>query len=188
MSLEDSASALRCLPGGYLQNERVEVSIEVTARHTTLAYAVEETVPTGWRIESISHGGTFDALHGQIKWGPFCDATPRTLRYQLVPLAAASGPARFAGSASLDGAALPIGGPALLCSTSRLTWSPEPGTGRWALQVKGDLGARYLIETSSNLVQWTPLTTITNSLGSVVIPNPVSTESPQQYYRARLVP
>ena len=188
MSLEDSASALRCLPGGYLQNERVEVSIEVTARHTTLAYAVEETVPTGWRIESISHGGAFDALHGQIKWGPFCDATPRTLRYQLVPLAAASGPVRFAGSASLDGAALPIGGPALLCSTSRLTWSPEPGTGRWALQVKGDLGARYLIETSSNLVQWTPLTTITNSLGSVAIPNPVSTESPQQYYRARLAP
>jgi uncharacterized delta-60 repeat protein len=188
MSLEDSASALRFLPGGYLSDEPVEVSIEVSARQTTLAYAVQETVPAGWRIDSISHGGALDVLHGQIKWGPFCDATPRTLHYQLVPPAVASGQVRFAGSASLDGAAVPVGGPALLCSTSRLTWSPEPGTGRWALQVKGDLGARYMVETSTNLVQWAPMTTITNSLGSVVIPDPVSSESPQQYYRARLVP
>jgi uncharacterized delta-60 repeat protein len=187
MGPDASASALRRLPGGYLPQERIEVSIEVTARHTTLAYALEETVPAGWRIDSISHGGAFDPLHGQIKWGPFCDATPRTLRYQLVPPAAASGPVSFAGSASFDGAFLPVGGSALLGSTSRLAWSPEPGTGRWALQVRGALGASYLIETSTNLVQWTPLTTITNSLSSVVIPNPVWTDSPQQYYRARLV-
>jgi hypothetical protein len=188
MNLIDSASALRFLPAGYLPDEPVEVSIEVSARQTTLAYAVQEAVPSGWRLETISHGGTFDALHGQIKWGPFCDSTPRTLRYQLAPPAAASGPVRFVGSASLDGAALSVGGRAVICSTSRLSWGLQPETGRWALRLKGDPGARYLVESSADLLQWTPLTTITDPLGTVEIPITVSTRSLQQYYRARLVP
>jgi uncharacterized delta-60 repeat protein len=186
--LDERASAMRCLPRGYLADEPLEITIAVAPRQNTLAYAVQETVPSGWRLETLSHNGTFDALHGHIKWGPFCDFTPRTLRYQLVPPTAASGPVRFVGSASLDGAALSVGGPAVICSTSRLSWGLQPETGRWALRLKGDPGARYLVESSTDLLQWTPLTTITDPLGTVEIPIPVSMRSLQQYYRARLVP
>ncbi|HWQ90689.1 MAG TPA: hypothetical protein VN673_03375 [Clostridia bacterium] len=188
MVLDEKVSALRHLPRGYLAGETFEVTIEVSALSTTLAYAVEESFPAGWQIQNISHGGAIDPLHGQIKWGPFCDSTPRTLRYQMVPPAAATGPISFAGSASFDGAATPLGGPAFIGSASRLTWTPQPEKGRWVLQLNGDRNARYLVETSTNLVQWTPLTMVTNSLGQVEIPAPVPSQSPQQqYYRAKLL-
>ncbi|HWH68517.1 MAG TPA: hypothetical protein VNT26_03990, partial [Candidatus Sulfotelmatobacter sp.] len=186
MHPDDKVAVLRRAPTGYLAGEAFEVTIEVSALTSTLAYAVEESSPAGWQIQNISHGGAIDTVHSQIKWGPFSDATPRTLRYQLVPPPAASGPISFLGSASFDGANTPVAGPAVISSTSRLTWTSQPEKGRWVLQLKGDRDAAYLVETSTNLVMWTPLTVVTNSLGQVEIPAPLTSQA-QQYYRARLV-
>jgi hypothetical protein len=68
-----------------------------------LAYAVQDTPPPGWAVSNISDDGTFDPATGTVFWGPFFDALPRPLSYQVTPPAGATGAASFAGEASFDG-------------------------------------------------------------------------------------
>ena len=84
------------------------VTLAATPDTTTQVYAVEETPPTNWPVSEISHGGAFDARSGKVKWGPYVDATPRVLSYQVTPPPGASGTNRFSGQAAVDQAELPI--------------------------------------------------------------------------------
>jgi hypothetical protein len=54
---------------------------------------------------------------------------------------------------------------------------------RFTLQ--GDLGAAYSIEASTNLLDWTPLITVTNSNGSVMWADPAAAVFNQRFYRAK---
>ncbi len=84
------------------------VTLAATPDTTTQVYAVEETPPTNWVVSVISHGGAFDARSGKVKWGPYVDATPRVLSYQVTPPPGASGTKRFSGQAAVDQVELPI--------------------------------------------------------------------------------
>ena len=118
---------------------------------------------------------------------PFHDATPRTLRYTLVPPATARGRVALAGSASFDGTLVRIAGSNMLYCSSRLTWNRRQTQPGWALQLRGGIGERYVVERSTDLRNWTPLITVTNSLGSVELPNVEQPASGNCYYRARLL-
>jgi hypothetical protein len=74
------------------------------------AYAVEDRPPPGWRVASISHGGTFDPLTGKVKFGPFYDAEPRGFSYLVFPPPDTQGVFAFTGTASADGVNTPIAG------------------------------------------------------------------------------
>jgi Domain of unknown function (DUF5122) beta-propeller len=183
---DESVAALRRAPKGYVAGEPLEITVETIPAAGVTAYALEESFPAGWQVVSMSPGGVIDPVHSQIKWGPFFDAASRTLRYQLVPPASTTAFVTLAGTASANGRALPVTGPALLLPGSRLSWSWQPKDRTGSLQFRGALGARYLIETSTDLIRWEPWLTFTNNSGLTEIPTPSAPDSSQRFYRGKL--
>ena len=53
------------------------------------------------------------------------------------------------------------------------------------VSLTGEVGASYSIEASTNLVNWTPLVTLTNSNGSVNLVDPAAARFNQRFYRAK---
>jgi alpha-tubulin suppressor-like RCC1 family protein len=98
--------------GSFVRREiaRPTVRLITTPPGSVSVHAVEDRPPAGWAVANISHGGVFDAQTGKVKFGPFFDATPRTLSYDVVPPTGAQGVFAFAGSASADGVNSPITG------------------------------------------------------------------------------
>jgi hypothetical protein len=58
-------------------------------------------------------------------------------------------------------------------------------SGDFALNFRGSPGRRYTIQTSTNLADWT---TVTTNVFPFLVTEPVSSSVPQKYYRALLVP
>jgi uncharacterized delta-60 repeat protein len=179
--------AFRRVPPLYVPGQPLEAAIHVTTSPVFRAYAVEEQIPEGWSARAISDGGQVDSVNRLIKWGPFHDATPRTLRYTLVPPTTALGRIALAGSASYDGTLVRIAGCNMLYCSSRLTWNRRQTQPGWGLQLTGEIGERYVVERSTDLTTWTGVTTVTNETGTVEVPNVGEPAARKCYYRARLV-
>ncbi|HEY5914143.1 MAG TPA: hypothetical protein VJA21_26445, partial [Verrucomicrobiae bacterium] len=186
--LDGLSSASRALPNAYVPGEPLEVAIAVSPTPSTMSYAVEESIPAGWQVLLPSHGGQLDAIHGQVKWGPFFDCSARTLRYQLLPPVGSAGAVAFAGGASFDGSTALVSGSAAIRAGSRLSWKAQPGSSGLVLQLRAAAGLRYAIEVSEDLVRWSPLATVNNDSGLVEIPIIINSTHPQRYYRAMPVP
>jgi hypothetical protein len=62
--------------------------------------------------------------------------------------------------------------------------SAKPGSGSFVLQLSGFSGQSYWIETSTNLVNWTTISTNVLTYSSVNITNTVNGSSSHQYWRA----
>lgn len=90
----------RSVPSHYSPGVPVVLTLAVSPDSDTLVYAVEESVPQGWSVTSLSHAGVFDPVQRRIKWGPFVDAAAltRTLTCKLTPGPGATGPVTFSGS------------------------------------------------------------------------------------------
>jgi hypothetical protein len=71
-------------------------------------------------------------------------------------------------------------------SQASMSLSPQPGGMQVTLQ--GTPGRTYSIETSTDLVHWTPLTSQLNSTGTINITDAAATNYPMRFYRAREVP
>ena len=56
--------------------------------------------------------------------------------------------------------------------------------GSFEMRFNSETGGQYFIEQSTNLLNWTPLFTITNDSGSLVLTVPEGGASPQAFYRA----
>jgi len=52
----------------------------------------------------------------------------------------------------------------------------------------GEMGTVYQIETTSNLKQWMPWITVTNTFGTLQFTDPLGTNGSQRFYRAELLP
>ena len=103
-TLVDGSFAIRAFgTAGYVPKEPVTIAIEVTPDPGTTAYALEDTIPTGWTLGEISDGGIQDRVNGMVKWGPFFDNQNRILTYQVVPPTGDSAPKTFSGIISSDG-------------------------------------------------------------------------------------
>ena len=182
-----TGTAQRSLPAGFLATEPVDVTLSVKPVSTTSAYAVEESLPAGTRLVSVADGGALDALQSRVKWGPYLDNSPRVLRYRVVLPQPEGGLLQFAGAASFDGDLVTTLGPNKVRSTSLLTCGAPPQSGQWDLLLRGDLGAVYELQTSTDLARWTALSRFTNSSGTVRIPLSIVPGTTQLYYRANLV-
>jgi hypothetical protein len=106
--------AVRSLPACYVAGYGVTVSVDLGPAPTVLAHAAADAPPEGWTVGSISDGGVWDGLAGQVKWGPFFDATARVLTYVVTPPSGTNGTFSFDGVASFDGVDVTLGGPATL--------------------------------------------------------------------------
>jgi hypothetical protein len=58
--------------------------------------------------------------------------------------------------------------------------------GSFAFTLSGDAGCSYLIEVSSNLVEWAPLGTLSNTASQADFTDPETANSISRFYRARL--
>lgn len=107
---DGSAMARREVPSWYVPGQPAPVSIMVVPTPGSLAYAVEDRVPSGWTVTVVNEGGDYDAANGRVKWGPFVDGAARTLCYLAVPPPTASGEVFFSGAISVDGVSVPVAG------------------------------------------------------------------------------
>ncbi len=108
------SSVLRVLPSRYRPNLPFTVTIIASPVPGVVTYAVEEDVPAGWTVGTVSDGGAFDALNRKIKWGPFLDRDLRPLTYVVTPDPAAAGTRTFSGRGWFNAEASATGGAATL--------------------------------------------------------------------------
>jgi len=104
-------SAVRDLPDPYVPPpaSTMTIFISVTTPGGTGNFGAEDRPPSGWTVSNISGSGSFDALSGKVKWGPFfAPSFPSQLSYDLSPAGATGG--CFGGTASWDGFDQPIAG------------------------------------------------------------------------------
>jgi hypothetical protein len=73
-----------------------------------------------------------------------------------------------------------------VASRANMSLSPQPGGMQVMLQ--GEPGHTYSIETSTDLVHWTPWTNQVNSTGTISITDTAATNYPMRFYRAREIP
>lgn len=95
---------IRSLPRHFSPSTPLPLTLSLVPDPAHAAVAVEESIPSGWNVSSISHGGAFDPIRRQLKWGPFTDspALARTLTATLTPPAAAAGFHAFSGRGHFD--------------------------------------------------------------------------------------
>lgn len=188
LALKDGepGSGTRCAPPGYVPGQPLEIAVQAAPSPNGGAFAVEESVPAGWRVASVSHGGQFDSVNSQIKWGPFFDSQARTLSYKVIPPVEAHGSVSMTGNASFEGLSVPVTGQSQLACGSTLKLMPQSGNEQWKLQLQGEIGASYVVESSTDLLNWTPVTTVTNQTGAVDVPV-FTAPTERLYYRAKAI-
>ena len=98
----------RTLPLWYVPGVKVVVQLRAEPKTNTTSYAVEDLAPTNWVVGTIGAGGTVDPADGKIKFGPFNDAQPRTLIYEVTPPAGTVGEKHFVGSGIANSIISPV--------------------------------------------------------------------------------
>jgi len=118
--LPSSCSAIaKCSVSHYQPGVPFRMTITVAPTANTSTYAVEEHIPAGWAVTSISENGRFDAATGTIRWGVFFDAKPRMLSYVITLVKATSRVLALSGTASVDGRNIAVSGTRSLQIVSR---------------------------------------------------------------------
>ena len=178
------------MPSTALFNAPIAVSIQTIPSEGVQVYAVEDQVPPGSALLAVSHGGTYDSLNHKVKWGPFYDAGARELTYQVMP-GTNEAVITFKGVASFDALNVTIAGDRVVAVGAGglpLRWVSSINHPQGpAYFLSGDRDCAYVIEASTNFVDWLPLqTNITDNLGRYLF-KPVQQSNAQFFYRARTV-
>jgi hypothetical protein len=146
-----------------------------------------------WQEARSSGSSAFDIYALQIdprgQSGPLF-AINSNLDVQLAPTLAAGADGRFltAYQTSLMPGAHTMAN--LLHSelVPRLNASSSLVDGTFQFRFRGAVGERYLIETSSDLLRWTPFLSFTNLAPDQLISDVATTNIPARFYRATLLP
>ncbi len=160
-STDTSASAT--VAQGFQSGVALTITIAVVPPNDAVSYAVEDIPPSNWAVSQVSDQGFYDPHRKKVKWGPFFDAVTRTLTYQVMPPQNSDMTAAFVGVAAFDGTTEQIGGQRLSSRTDftndpTLTFPRVLDNGVVDLTVSGLREREYLIEASTNLNHWVPIT------------------------------
>jgi hypothetical protein len=109
------------------------------------------------------------------------------LIYQVVPSATAKDPVRFAGVVSFDGSSNSISGQGETKPTISIRSFRRIAAGQFELLVTGPPQARYSVQASSNLLDWTAVTTVTSNGSSLIFTDPEPNDA-ARFYQAVLIP
>jgi autotransporter-associated beta strand protein len=95
-------AAILAIPqtGAVRSVDTTNVTITVTPASGTVAWGMEESVPSGVQVTAVGNSGTWDASHRRIKWA-FFDGNSRALSYTVNGLPGTN--VTVTGSASFDG-------------------------------------------------------------------------------------
>ncbi|HRZ38778.1 MAG TPA: hypothetical protein P5534_20730, partial [Candidatus Paceibacterota bacterium] len=155
-----SHGAERRLLGPVTPGAALGVQIAITPDDSVGAFAVEERVPAGWTFLNADAGASYDPASRQIRWGPFYSGEPIALTYQIESPALVASFAAFSGRASFDGRSRPIPGARSVlaedASTAVRFQGISRGTGTVRFVLGGPPGQVCQIESSTDLVDWTP--------------------------------
>lgn len=105
------------------------IRIDLSVPNETTVIALEDSPPAGWTVVAISDDGTYDAVNGKVKWGPFFPPFPPVVSYVVLPAVNEEVSACFEGAISLDGINRPICGDdclALYCRPLMEADLPQP--------------------------------------------------------------
>ena len=179
------SSFLSGLPARVLPGSSFRVTNAVVLAGNVRAYAAEQRLAPGWLATVINESGTYDVKSGVIRWGPFFDGEVRTFAFQLTaPLdPALTVHAVFPGVLSVDGSPVPLGGRTVTGDgPATLAVVAQPDGIRIVLE--GLPGRPQVIEGSSDLQRWEPLTTATPAADGTLELS-VAHGGPAAFYRVR---
>jgi len=108
--LQPGGTAARSLPGYFVPGLPVDVVVDVVTDTNVVFLTVIDMPPTGWLVDSISHGGSFDPTNGIVRWIMEAGASPTALAYRAWPPDSSTNDGRFDGTAFFDGRAIPVAG------------------------------------------------------------------------------
>jgi len=83
-------------------------NVVIRAPTGTVADGLEIVVPDGWRVTTISDGGTWDSVNRKVKWGPFFESLSRTVSFGLEGTSGKLWAGGFSGTVSFDGYNEPV--------------------------------------------------------------------------------
>ncbi len=178
----------RQVPGLFVADVPVPVTLAVTPPFAANSYAVEEHLPAGWTVRDLSDGGEWDAVNNAVKWGPFFDHAARRLTYQAIAPPTAASTSVLEGSASFDGVSISTGTSPLARAACVLGVAGPAGRGPGRLRLAGPVGQRFVIEASTDLATWNPLAVVTIGPGPTEFSDPSASAFSQRFYRARPAP
>jgi hypothetical protein len=179
------------LPATHHSAQPLTIPLLVTPSDGILVHAVEDAVPTGWTVLTISHGGNYDARNRKVKWGPFFDAGQRDPAYTAQPPAITNVSFAFTVQASFDGRNLPSPvsrtvQPTTEDSSALMFTAAQLDVQGPRFTLCGAASTSYVLEVSTNLVSWTPLQTITTDPSGLYVFRPANPgQSARRFYRGR---
>ena len=185
----DGSTSLVDMSRVYLPGTPLTVRLTVTPAADRIVYAVADQPPAGWPVKNISSLGQWDLVTQTVKWGPFFDNQSRTFSYEVIPPANASGPVTFDGVASLDGTNLVFYGPRRTTDKPvppSLTTISEVVSNAAQFTLQAETGFYYVIQTSTDLVNWTVLTNFFSGSDGTPLVDLDATNYPIRFYRALL--
>jgi hypothetical protein len=153
-------------------------------------YAVEDLVPENMLVREISEGGRFDTVNRKVKWGPYFDAEPRRLTYEITALEGAAAPLAFTGTASFEGTDVTIGTRIVAAEGGNPSpqLSIEKREEKVHLTLQVPAGLELAIEFSEDLVTWTLLErTAADADGVVSVSHHPREEARASFYRAQII-
>lgn len=185
---EVKGSASRHLPAESLSGHAFNVGISVECSPMAAAWAVEEEIPPGFEVESISHDGYFDAKARLIRWGPFLASRTAELTYLVRPIAIGTSQIEFQGRISFDGSDQDIWDDKTLIDSSHLpTLHIKALTrlvdGRVRLRIIGPINQQFVLQTSTDLVHWFEHSVHSLDRSEIEIEDANSMASFMHYYR-----
>lgn len=189
-AMSDATTARRTAPRMCSTDEWATIQIAVTPTAATSAYAVEETIPLDCEVSNVNADGQYDAERHHIKWGPFMNAQPRTLTYQIKPASGRHGWLSFAGRISFDGRDQAVQGTQATAIRSELAWTAParilaPHDNGTQVTFIADGEQEYVIERSADLIQWQEIKRATPENGVLAMVDSEGKNLPTAYYRAR---
>jgi len=105
--------ASRIIPPSFRAGETAAFELHLSPAPFVTLVSAEEDIPEGLTVQSIDPDGAWDPVQRRIKWGPFIDASPRTLRYSLTVPGSPGDSYFFEGRAQFDGDSVTPSGPTI---------------------------------------------------------------------------
>jgi hypothetical protein len=167
------------------------VEFVITPPQGTRAWAVEERVPPGWEVTSVSDDGVFDSEQGLIRWGLFYGSDARRLSFEATPPPDAACTGVFTGYVSLDGSEEAIQGTGRAgamdeATALRIAGSRREQSGRVRLRVSAPTNQVFTVEASSDLKTWVEVGAhVFTGEELEVEDSAAASGAPHRYYRLR---